>query len=64
MKTLIFSFLSKIQEFLEGLEEVQWHRLLVLVLNNGRGSLDYARRLLENDDPKAGSPDPTNDSLN
>ena len=64
MNTLVFSFLSEIQEFIDDLEEAQQRRLLVLVLNNCRGSLDYARRLLENDDPEAAPPDPTNDSLN
>ena len=50
--------------FVDALDEEQRSRLLVAVLNNGRGSLDYARRLLENtedngagDDPQ---PDPTN----
>ena len=64
MNILVFSLISEIQEFVDDLEEAQRRRLLVLVLNNGRGSLDYARRLLENDDPEAAPPDPTNDSLN
>ena len=47
MDILAFSFLFKIQNFIDGLEEGQRRRFLLLMLNNGRGSLDYARRLLE-----------------
>ena len=48
-----------LQEFVDGLEVQERRRLLILVLNNGRGSLDYARRLLNNEDPQP-QPDPEN----
>ena len=49
-----------LQEFVDGLEEGQRRRLLVLIINNGRGSLDFARRLLAIDGDDDPQPDPVN----
>lgn len=51
-------FLLTFKGFVDALDEEQRRRLLVLVLNNGRGSLDYARRLLENDEDPEDNPQP------
>ena len=53
----------KIKQFVGGLDEEQQRRLLILVLNNGHGSLDYAKsrkRILENDDPQPEYDPPAN----
>jgi len=49
---------QEIEEFVADLAEGQQRRLLVLLINNGRGSLDFARRLLENDGDDDPQPDP------
>lgn len=43
---------QEIQEFVDALAIEQVRRLMVLLINNGRGSLDFARRLVtrENSD--------------
>jgi len=51
-------FLLIFKGFVDPLDEEQRRRLLVPVLNNGRGSLDYARRLLENDEDPGDDPQP------
>ena len=50
-------FLLIFKGFVDALDEERPRRLLVLVLNNGQ-SLDYARRLLENDEDPEDDPQP------
>ena len=58
--TLLLLNFFKLKNFVDGLDEEQQRRLLILVLNNGRGSLDYARRILQNNDPQPESDPPAN----
>lgn len=55
---------QEIQEFVDVLEVEELRRLMVLLINNGRGSLDFARRLLdqENSGEDPPQPEPTNNA--